>query len=89
MARLPNQPMIAVARGGPATQAKEMIARVSTTSDGAAPECLRWANSRVLPTPAGPPSTTSPTTTIGSEVAPASTPARATVSRPQTSMGRR
>jgi hypothetical protein len=40
-ARLPNTPMIKVARGGPATQATETIARVFTTSAGLAPEYLR------------------------------------------------
>jgi hypothetical protein len=40
-ARLPNVPMMRVARGGPATQATDTIARVFTTSDGLAPEYLR------------------------------------------------
>src|SRR5215212_4006117 len=58
MARLPNQPMMKVASGGPATQATETIARVLTMSDGLAPEWRRWAYSIELPTPAGPPMTT-------------------------------
>ena len=89
IARLPNDPMMRVANGGPATQAKETIARVLTTSDGVAPEYLRWANSSELPTPAGPPSTSSPMRAIGSDVVSASRRASARVSSPQASMGRR
>src|SRR6478609_132801 len=38
MARLPNQPMINVASGGPATHATDTMARVLTMSVGRAPE---------------------------------------------------
>src|SRR4029450_11221828 len=41
-ARSPNIPMMKVARGGPATQATDTIARVFTTSDGLAPGDLGW-----------------------------------------------
>ena len=68
IAWLPNQPMIAVASGGPATQATETMARVFTMSDGLAPECRRWAKSSEVPTPAGPPRTTRPITATGSDV---------------------
>jgi hypothetical protein len=47
-ARLPNVPIMSVASGGPATQATETIARVFTTSDGLAPEYLRWPDTVVL-----------------------------------------
>jgi hypothetical protein len=66
MARLPKAPMISVASGGQAIQATETMARVLTMSAGVAPECRRWANSNVLPTPAGPPTTTRATTATGS-----------------------
>ena len=89
MARLPNQPMMKVASGGPATQATDTIARVLTMSAGRAPEWRRWAYSIELPTPAGPPITTRAMVAIGSEVARASTTASRRVSAPQTSMGRR
>lgn len=89
MARLPKAPMMAVASVGPATQANEMIARVFTTSEGPAPECLRWANKREVPTPAGPPRTHRPTRAIGSVVVTARRAARARVSSPQASMTRR
>ncbi len=69
----PNQPMINVASGGPATQATETIARVFTMSAVRAPEWRRWANSIELPTPAGPPITTRAIAAIGSVVAIAST----------------
>src|SRR6185436_2579301 len=64
-ARGPNPAITTVASGGPATHANETIARVRTTSEAAAPVCLRWANSSELPTPAGPPSATSAHTATG------------------------
>ena len=88
-ARLPNVPMIKVARGGPATQATETIARVFTTSDGLAPEYLRWAKSSELPTPAGPPSTSRPMTAIGKDVVTYSRTASASVNSPHASNGHR
>ncbi len=80
---------MSVASGGPATQAKETIARVFITSAALAPECLSSAYRSVLPTPAGPPSTTRAITATGSDVVIDRTPARATVSTPQISSGRR
>ena len=53
MARLPNQPTIRVASGGPATQATDTTARVFTMSTERAPAWRRWAKSIELPTPAG------------------------------------
>ena len=89
IARLPNAPMMAVASGGPATQAKDMIARVLITSDGAAPEYLSCANSSEAPTPAGPPSVTRPITATGKDVASAKSAASASVSTAHASSGRR
>jgi hypothetical protein len=89
IARFPNQPMIKVASGGPATQATETIARVFTTSDALAPEWRRWAYSNELPTPAGPPRTTRPITATGSDVDSTNKVARANVSNPHANIGRR
>ena len=78
--RAPAQPMIAVASGGPPIQAAEMIARVSTIVEVAAPTSRRWANSIVVPSPAGPPRTTSATVASGSVLTAASAAASAIVS---------
>ncbi len=76
---LPNQPISAVATGGPATHANENTARVLITSRGPAPVARRCAKSSELPTPAGAPNTTRATTASGRLVARASAAARATV----------
>ena len=89
MARLPNQPMMKVASGGPATQATDTTALVLTMSEGRAPEWRRRANSSELPTPAGPPITTRAMVATGSVVARASTTASSRVRTPQASIGRR
>jgi hypothetical protein len=89
IAALPNHPITAVATGGPATQAKENTARVLTTSRGPAPVCRRCANSSELPTPAGPPRTTSATVAIGRLVANRSATARARVNTAAASEGSR
>ncbi|GAA2099564.1 hypothetical protein GCM10009841_13600 [Microlunatus panaciterrae] len=89
MARLPNQPMMKVASGGPPTQATDTMARVLTISAGLAPEWRSWANSMELPTPAGPPIRTSAMVATGRVVVIASTMASTAVSAPQTSIGLR
>lgn len=89
MALLPSAPMMNVAKGGPATQAKETIARVFMTSAALAPECFRWANRSELPTPAGPPRTIKPTTASGSEVLTAKRADKAKVRMPHANRGRR
>lgn len=89
MARLPNQPMMKVARGGPATQATETTARVLTMSTGRAPAWRSCANSMELPTPAGPPITIRAIAAIGKVVTTAKTTASRTVRAPQTNMGPR
>src|SRR5690625_525874 len=88
-ARSPKAPMMKVAIGGPATQATEKMARVLMIWPLVAPAWRRWANSSVLPTPAGPPSTTSAAMASGREVTRASTAARTTVSTALTIIGRR
>ena len=76
----PVQPMMAVASGGPPIQAAEMIARVSTIVEVAAPASRRCAKSIVVPSPAGPPSTTSATVAGGRVLTAASAAASAIVS---------
>src|SRR5699024_6752721 len=74
---------------GPATQATEEMARGWLIWPLVAPAWRRWANRSVLPTPAGPPSTTSAAMASGREVTRASTAARTSGSTAPTISGRR
>ena len=87
--RLPSRPIMKVAIGGPATHAKEKIARVFMMPDTEVPTCFWCAKSRPIPTPAGPPSATSARTAIGRLMTRARAVASAMVRPPHQSRGRR